>query len=67
LKSYPEMMKIREQVIQYKKHQDEEHLNSLMKSKQITPRTFNQKRRDIEVWVEKEKDEVKRIQQVLEE
>ena len=60
------MMKIREKEIQTKKHQEEERLNHLEKSKQITPRTLNRNRKDIEGWVESQKDEVRRIKKMLE-
>lgn len=39
----------------------------MIKAKQISPRTFEKKSKDLEVWVEKETDEVKRAQQVFEE
>lgn len=37
------------------------------RSNQLSPRTYEKKRRDLEIWVTKEKEEVKRSRKVFEE
>lgn len=41
-------------------------LKQMHKSKQLSPRTYEKKRRDLEVWVTKETEEVKRTRKVFE-
>ncbi len=42
-------------------------MNKMLKSKQFSPRTYDIKRKELETWVNKERDEVKKTKKVLEE
>lgn len=62
-----EMIKIREEAIKYRQKIENECIDKMLKNNQITPRTHQQKKKDLEVWVTKEKEEVKRTQKVFKE
>jgi hypothetical protein len=38
----------------------------MYKQKQISPRTYDIKRKELEVWVDKEKEEVKKTKKIIE-
>lgn len=67
LNLYPEMLRMREDAIQYREKMEQKYISKMYKNKQLSPRTYNQKRRDLETWVTKEKDEVKKTKKVFEE
>lgn len=54
MSNYPELLKIAEQVIKKKEKEEQEFLKKMVKSKQMSPRTYEKKRKDLEVWVTKE-------------
>lgn len=39
----------------------------MYKNNEITPRTYQQKRKELEIWVTKEKEEVKKTKKVFKE
>lgn len=67
LENYPEMLKMRELAIQMKEKSERKLLKQMHKSNQMSPRTYQLKRKDLEIWVTKEQDEVKRTRKVFEE
>jgi hypothetical protein len=67
LETYPEMLKLREHAIELKEKTEKKLLKQLHKANQLSPRTYERKRRDLETWVSKEQEEVKRTRKVFEE
>ena len=67
MNNYPELIKMREQAIQYREKKEKEFLKKMLKTNQMSPRTYEQKRKDLEIWVVKEKEEVKKTKKVFEE
>lgn len=61
------MLRMREDAIQLKEQTEKKLLKQMHKSNQLSPRTYEKKRRDLEIWVTKEKEEVKRTRKVFEE
>ena len=58
---------MREEAIRFREQQEHKLLQKMFKTKQVSPRTYEQKRKDLEIWVTKEKDEVKKTRKVFEE
>jgi metal-dependent amidase/aminoacylase/carboxypeptidase family protein len=61
------MLKLREHAIELKEKTEKKLLKQLQKANQLSPRTYERKRRDLETWVSKEQEEVKRTRKVFEE
>lgn len=61
------MLKLREHAIELKEKTEKKLLKQLHKANQLSPRTYERKRRDLETWVSKEQEEVKRTRKVFEE
>lgn len=66
IKSFPEMMNVREQAISHRHRSEETKIDALFKQRQISPRTYDVKRRELEVWATREREEVKRTKKHLE-
>jgi hypothetical protein len=66
-KTFPEMMKVREQAIQHRHRMDETKIDNLYREKQISPRTYDRRRFELEKWVDKEREEVRRTKRKVEE
>lgn len=66
-KDFPKLIEFREAAINYRKKNEEKQLNKLKKQNKISPRTYDKKRRELEVWVTKEEEEVKKTKKVFEE
>jgi hypothetical protein len=56
---YPDMLQMREEIIKRKSESDHRLLSQRFKAQEFSPRTYDIKRREIEKWVTKEKEEVK--------
>lgn len=54
MNAYPEMLKIREEAIQFRAQTEKKMLKSMKKTNQVSPRTYDQKKLDLEKWVERE-------------
>jgi hypothetical protein len=67
MNKYPEMLKIREEAIVYRARAEKQMLKKMMKASQVSPRTYDQKKYDLDMWVEKEQEEVKKTKKVFEE
>ena len=63
---FPEMIKLREKAISHRQRQEESKITTMYKQKQISPRTYDIKRKELEVWVDKEKEEVKKTKKIIE-
>ena len=61
------MIKIREDAIKYREQTEGKYISKMYKSKQFSPRTYDIKRKELEVWVTKEKEDVKKTKKVFEE
>jgi len=56
---YPDMLKMREEIIKRKSESDQRLLSQRFKAQEFSPRTYDIKKGEIEKWVTKEKEEVK--------
>ena len=65
LDKYPEMLQLREDAIKMKEKTEKKLLKQLQKANQLSPRTYEKRRKDLEVWVTKEKEEVKKTRKVF--
>lgn len=50
-----------------KEKTEKQLLKQMVKSNQLTPRTYERKKLDLEMWVTKETEEVKKTKKVFEE
>lgn len=64
---YPDMLKMREEIIKRKSECDLRLLSQRFKAQEFSPRTYDIKRTEIERWVTKEKEEVKQSRKRYEE
>jgi len=53
------LVSMREQIMKYKEMTEKKYIHKMFKSKEFSPRTYQRKRRDLEKWVSKEKEEIK--------
>ena len=67
LNLYPEMLKMREDNIHYRQQTEQKYLNKLFKNKEVSPRTYERKNKELEIWVNAEKEEVKKTKKKFEE
>lgn len=58
---------MRKDAIKQREHAESTLLHSMYKQKQLTPRTYEQRRKELETWVTKEKEEVKKTKKVFKE
>lgn len=61
------MLKLREDAIKMQEKTEKKLLKQMFRSEKYSPRTYEKKRRDLEVWVKKEKEEVKKTRKIFEE
>jgi len=54
------LLGMREKVILYREKTEKKYLNKMYKNKQYSPRTYQSKRKELEKWVTKEKEEIKK-------
>ena len=66
-KDFPKLVEYREAAIEYRKKGEEKSLDRLKKQNKISPRTYDRRRKEIEVWVTKEEEEAKKSKKVFEE
>lgn len=67
LQNFPEMLKIREEIITRKEESEKHLLKQQLKAEELTPRTYKSKKIELERWVTKEKEEVKKSRKRFEE
>eukprot|EP00826_Nyctotherus_ovalis_P027075 TRINITY_DN2110_c0_g4_i1.p1 TRINITY_DN2110_c0_g4~~TRINITY_DN2110_c0_g4_i1.p1 ORF type:complete len:930 (-),score=285.35 TRINITY_DN2110_c0_g4_i1:226-3015(-) len=53
------LISMREKVMKYKEATEKKFIKKMLKSKEFSPRTYQRKRRDLEKWVNKEREEIK--------
>lgn len=58
--SQPELMRIREQDLKLRQEQESKRLQQQLSQNKVSPRTFKQKSLELEVWVTKEQNQIKR-------
>ena len=61
------MLKMREEAIKYRELEEQKFLKKMVKNNQMSPRTYDIKRKELETWVTKEHEEVKKTRRVFEE
>jgi hypothetical protein len=61
------MLKIREEIITRKEESEKHFLKQQLKAEELTPRTYKSKKIELERWVTKEKEEVKKSRKRFEE
>jgi uncharacterized protein with PIN domain len=66
LQNFPEMLKILEEIIKRKEETEKHLLNQQLKAQELTPRRYESKKIELERWVTKEKEEVKRSRKMFE-
>lgn len=66
VRDYPEMLKIREEAIQYRLKTEQTYLNNMYFDKKFSPRTYNRKKQELERWVSQETEEVKKTKKIIE-
>ena len=64
--SLPELIKVREEAIQYRQMQEQNFLAQEFSQNKFSPRTYKRKQRELETWVTKEREEVKKTKKVFE-
>ena len=64
--SLPELIKVREEAIQYRQIQEQNFLAQEFSQNKFSPRTYKIKQRELETWVTKEREEVKKTKKVFE-
>jgi hypothetical protein len=67
LQNFPEMLHIREEIIKKKEETERHLLKQQLKAEELTPRTYKSKKLELERWVTKEKEEVKKSRRRYEE
>lgn len=66
MNQYPELLKLREDAIKYKEQTEQKYINKMYKAQQFSPRTYDIKRKELETWVTKEQEEVKKSRKAFE-
>ena len=61
------MLRIREEAIGFREKMEQKYINKMFKQKQLSPTTYKKKQKELEVWVTKEREEVKKTKKVFEE
>ena len=59
-------MKLRESAISHRERNEQSKIETAYRQKQISPRTYDIKRKDLEVWVSREREEVKKTKKHVE-
>ena len=60
-----ELVKVREEAIKYREDHEKRIIDKMLRKEQITPRTHSAKRKEIEVWVSKQQEEIKKTKKVF--
>jgi hypothetical protein len=55
----PELIKIREEALKLREEQEKTKLQQQFEHNKVSPRTFQRKQRELEVWVTKEQEKIK--------
>ena len=61
------MLEIREEAIKYREKTEKKFMKNMLQAKKVSPRTYERKRLELETWVTKEKEEIRRTKKVFEE
>ncbi len=54
------LLSMREKVIMYRERTEKKYINKMYKCNQYSPRTYQSKRKELEKWVSREKDDIKK-------
>lgn len=63
---YPKMLKAREEAILYREKSTQKYIKKMYTQNKISPRTFKRKNLELEQWVTKEKEEVRKTKKKFE-
>ena len=61
------MIKVREEALNFKIKKEKTHIQKLLSSQKISPRTWNYKEIELEKWVDQERREINNTRQIYEE
>lgn len=64
---FPKMLEVREEAIAYREKFTKKQINKLYDQNKISPRTFKRKNLELEQWVTKEHEEVRKTKKKFEE
>lgn len=59
------LISMREKMMMYKATTEKRYIKKIYKAKKLSPKTYNSKRRELEKWVTKEKEEIKKCKKTL--
>jgi hypothetical protein len=65
-KNLPNLLKIREEVLEFRHKTQVELMNQMMAKQKFSPRTFQNKRDELERWVTRERDEINKTKSEIE-
>ncbi len=66
LMNFPEMLRFREEIITKKEETEKRLLSQQLKAEEFSPRTYKMKTLELEKWVTKEQEEVKKSRKKFE-
>lgn len=55
-----EMIKMREQALEFRHNSQVEYMNKMLENKRVSPRTFQRRKLELEKWVTKEREQIKK-------
>ena len=61
------MIQVREKALDYKIEKEKRYIKKMFKSRQFSPRTYTQKKEQLEKWVQLEMQEIEKSKQKYEE
>ncbi len=67
IENMPKMLQIREEAIRFREKTEKKFMKNLLQARQVSPRTYERKRVELETWVTKENEEINKTKKVFEE
>ena len=64
---HSKLIKFREDVIKYKEKKERRHIKKLFKENEVSPRTFQLKQKQIDRWVQLQKQEIEKTKTTFQE
>ena len=61
------MIKVREEALNFKIKKEKSHIQKLLSSQKISPRTCNHRELELEKWVDQERQDIDKTRQIYEE
>lgn len=57
---YMNLIEMREKALEYRKSKEKKFIRKMLKDKKFSPRTYTQRKEQLEKWVQVEKEEIQR-------